>query len=130
MRLPYFTGNLINLKTQMDILMKHLAVFIALIFSTHLLAQPTWHTSKILRVYPQADGRVVVIFESDNPSCTNANTPKYYYIGVGDNGVTDAGLTKIYSALLTAGASGREVTVNFDSSSAYCEINRVSVSFQ
>jgi hypothetical protein len=110
--------------------MKYLAVLLIAIFSTHLLAQPTWHTSKISRVYPQADGRFVVIFESDNLSCTNANNPKYYYVGVGLNGVTEAGLTKIYSALLTAGASGREVTINFDSSSAYCEINRVSVSFQ
>ena len=110
--------------------MKYLAIFLLATFSTHTFAQSMWHTSKVSQVYPLADGRVVVIFQSDHASCLNASSPKYYYLGEGFNGVTQAGFENIYSALLTAGASGRDVTINFDSSSSGCEINRLLVSFQ
>ncbi|MCP5079547.1 MAG: response regulator receiver protein [Psychromonas sp.] len=110
--------------------MRYLLIFLLAIFSTHVLAQPTWHTSKVANVYPLSDGRVVVRFQSDHTGCTNGNTPKYYYLGVGHNGVTELGLKNMYSALLTAGASKKDVTINFDSATEYCEINRLSVSFQ
>jgi len=98
--------------------------------SLQVSAQAKWHTSKVSKVYPLADGRVIVKFQSDHPNCTNNNNPKYYYLGVGVNGVTEGGFKNMYSVLLTAGASGKDVTINFDSSSSGCDINRLSITFQ
>jgi len=110
--------------------MKYFIFLLLTMISTHVLAQSTWHTSKVSEIYPLADGRLVVIFQSDHPNCTNGNSPNYYFVGEGYNGVTKVGFNNMYSALLTAGAAGKDVAINFDSSSPDCDINRLYVSFQ
>lgn len=110
--------------------MKTILLTLTFLSASLAMADPTWHTSKINKVYPLSDGSVVVIFTNDSPICTNGNNPKYHYFGSGMNGVTEAGFKNMYSAILAAAASGRDVTINFDSSSPECPINRLSVDFQ
>lgn len=86
-----------------------------------------WHTAKIKNVYPQADGNFVLILYADHSSCTNANSPDYYYVSVGQNGVTQEGANKMYAAALAAAISGKSVTFNFDENSSTCSINRLSL---
>ncbi|UTW46651.1 response regulator receiver protein [bacterium SCSIO 12696] len=95
-----------------------------------MAATPAWHTSKIKSVYPQANGRVVFTFVDDAPSCPNANSPKYHYLSVGDNGVTQEGLNNMLSVALTAAATGREVAINFDADTNGCQINRLLINFE
>ena len=92
-------------------------------------AAPTWHTSTINAVYPQANGEVVIVFNEDAPTCTNASRPKYHYVRVGENGMTQEGVKMIMSAALSAAALGKPVTINFDNASTGCFVNRLWVSF-
>ena len=92
-----------------------------------LHAAEWWHTSAVTRVYPIADGRVALIFETDHAQCTNANSPKYYYFGVGFNSVTQQGFTNMLSVALAATMSGRDLIIAFDDSTSLCYINRMSI---
>lgn len=109
--------------------MKWVFTSVLLFCALNAYAQPTWHTSKVKSIYPLADGRVVVSFVSESADCKNTSSPKYYYLGVGVNGVLDQGFKNMYSALLAAAASGKDVTINFESASDGCDINRLSVAF-
>lgn len=92
-------------------------------------AANVWHQSVITLIYPQPDGGVVLTFMSDSPTCTNASNPKYYYIKVGENGVTTDGMKNMYALALTAATNGQTVNVVFDDSTSGCFINRMHVSF-
>ena len=93
-------------------------------------AANVWHQSAITSIYSQSDGRVVLTFLSDAPTCPNPNSPKKnYYISVGDNGVTLDGLKNMFALALTAAASRLTVNFVFDDSSTGCFINRMSVPF-
>ena len=92
-------------------------------------AANVWHQSVITHVYPQPDGGIVLSFATDAPTCTNASNPKYYYIKVGENGVTADGLKNMYALALTAAVAGQTVSFVFDDSTTGCYINRMSVPF-
>ncbi|MDM3869726.1 response regulator receiver protein [Porticoccus sp. W117] len=103
---------------------------IVMLSITAIAATPTWHNSKIRTIYPLADGRVVLTLENDSAACQNNSSPKYYYIAVGENGVTQEGLNNMLSVALTAATTGREISFNFDADSSGCQINRLSLNFQ
>lgn len=104
-------------------------IFVVCVFVSTVSAEPTWHTAKVKQLYPLSDGAIVVIFDKDNTACPNTNSPQYYYLRTGTNGVTADGLKNMYSALLAAAASGKDVVINFESSNSDCAINRLTVLF-
>ena len=102
---------------------------IACLFAESAFADPVWHSSRIRYVYPLAEGDFVITFVEDAPTCQNTSSPKYHYVRVGENGVTQEGLRGMLSAALTAGAANLPVTINFDDSTSGCFINRLLVVF-
>ncbi len=107
--------------------MRFSLVIIVLLYSLEGLAAPTWHTSTIRSVYPLSDGSVVLTFDSDSPNCSNASDPDYYYIRVGQNGMTSDGLKLLYAAALTAFTTGSRVSINYDDATTGCYINRLNI---
>lgn len=108
--------------------------FLLLAVMSTLLSMPVnaasvWHSGKVNQVYPTGNGDVVLVFDTDSASCTNGSNPKYYYIRVGVDGVTQDGLENMLAVALTAATTDRTVTINFDDSSTGCFINRLSVNF-
>ena len=97
------------------------------VFATSTNATETWHYGKITRVYPLANGAVVFSLDTDAPSCTNTSKPKYFYLQVGQNGVTADGLRNIMATGLAAASQGKNVGVNFDNATPSCYINRINV---
>ena len=85
------------------------------------------HLSTIKMLYPQADGAFVLIFNVDSASCNSPQSPKYYYVTVGQNGVNAEGSKKIYATAMLAMAMNKQVNIAFDNASASCFINRVTV---
>jgi len=105
-------------------------LFVLFSLATSAGAAATWHTAKITHVYPAGEGTHVVLrFDADSPACTNTNDSDYYYIYVGENGVTADGLKILLSTALAAAAAGKTVTINFDSASPNCYINRLWVAY-
>jgi len=104
-----------------------LALFLLAIESFAAEAAEVWHTAYLKRVYPTADGSVRLSFVTDHATCTNADSPKVYYITVGQNGVTADGLRAMHSTALTAFAMERQVSIAFDNATANCYINRLIV---
>jgi len=88
-----------------------------------------WWTGDIYRVFPLASGEVVVSFEVSAPSCTGADTHKFHRIKVGENSMTQEGADKIYSLLLAAASSKRQVSINFDDATNKCYVNRAYINF-
>ncbi|MEM5479473.1 hypothetical protein WNY97_06525 [Pseudoalteromonas fuliginea] len=107
---------------------KYLIIFAAFI-SLNLIAAPTWHTAKVEKVYPLADGGLVLTFNTDNATCKNDSNPKYYYVLEGKNGVTKEAIANFMSVALFAGSSNKALTINFDNESTSCDINRLFVKF-
>lgn len=100
-------------------------VLTLLLLSTSTLAEPTWHTSKVNNVYPLGNGDFIIIFENSNPACTQ--TGGYFYVEANQNGVTPEGRDKMFSVALSAALAGKEITINFESSSPNCNINRLYI---
>jgi hypothetical protein len=91
-------------------------------------AANVWHTSTIQFIYPQANGSVVVGFDLNNASCPNLETPtQYFFMAVGQNGVTADGMKNVLAALMLAFASDKTVSVEFDTATALCYIGRAKV---
>lgn len=90
-------------------------------------AADVWHSGTITHVYPLAEGSVVVSMSSDSASCTSASAPDYYYIQVGQNGVTAEGLRNMLATVLAAFAMGKTVSINFSDATAQCYINRLVI---
>ncbi|MEX2964652.1 response regulator receiver protein [Microbulbifer sp. TYP-18] len=105
---------------------KMIALLITALISLPATAQEVGFTSQVTRVYPFGDGSFVITLEASSPSCTS--TDNYYYVKVGENGVTQEGLQLMFSAALAGLASEKQVTVVFDSSSSSCYINRLFIS--
>ena len=101
--------------------------------SSFLLLAPTahaaeaWHSSTIRSVYPLSDGNFVLIFDAQSAQCTNATSPKYHYVAVGQNGVTTDGIKALLATALAAAAQRLTVTIAFEGASSACYINRLSV---
>jgi hypothetical protein len=106
------------------------AGLLSCVVARSVVATDVWHTSTVRTIYPHADGSVVVTFSTDSPSCTSANTPHYYYVAVGQNGVTAEALKNILAAFLSAAAQGRTVQFNFSDTTTACYINRALVIYQ
>ena len=105
-----------------------LALF-SMLFATPVGATQVWHSGKITQIYPMGNGDVVLIFDTDSPSCTsNANTD-YYYIRVGEGNVTQDGLENMLAIALTAATADLAVTINFDDATSSCFVNRLLAIF-
>ena len=112
--------------------MKHTLVICVFILSCFVISNSfagTWHNSTIKSVYPLANGNFILTLAEDSQQCASTNTPHYYYVEVGEHSITAEAALKIYSAALTAAASGKSVDFYFDESSPKCNINRVRVLF-
>ena len=88
-------------------------------------AADAWHIGKLTKVYSLADGSI----DSDAPSCSNTNQPKYDYVRSGENGMTPEGVRNLLSSSLAAAAQGKPVSINFDSATQHCCVNRLAVSY-
>ena len=88
----------------------------------------TWHSDKINRIYPLANGNFILTFVTHPEACTNNS--KYFYVQVGANAMSQEGAEKIYSLALTAATTGQSVRVYFDEAADLCYINRAYVNFQ
>ncbi len=100
--------------------------FMMLFLCNTVSAAERWITSKLISVYPHANGSIVISFEVDSPSCTNSATPyKYHKIEVGQNSVTEQALNNMHAVALTALTAGFAVSVNFDDSTNQCYVNRI-----
>lgn len=107
-------------------------VFLALIimlFSTSAFAANVWHTSTIKWIYPQADGGVIIAFDTDSSSCTNTSNPKFHLLKEGSNGVDAKGFTAMLAVVLAAGQQNKQLNIVFENSSSDCEINRLFVEY-
>ncbi len=105
-------------------------ILVSLLFLPSLsMAIGQWHTSTVKAVYPLANGSFVLSFNTDSPSCSNSTSPKYYYVTVQENGMTQEGAEKIYSAALAAGMGGKEVQINFEDATSGCYVNRLYLTF-
>lgn len=106
------------------------ALLVVSLFITSVsYAVPTWHTAKIKHIYPLSEGSVIIIFDTAHAACVTLDgaVRTYYYIRQGHNGVNEQGLKHIYSAALTAFTTEKNVTVNFDSDTTGCFINRMLI---
>lgn len=106
--------------------MKSVSILLALLLlSTTSFAEPTWHVSKVTNVYPTSTGDFIIVFENPSAACSRADN--YFYVEAGQNGVTPEGRDKMFSVVLSAALAGKDITVNFDSSSAKCNVNRLHI---
>lgn len=96
-------------------------------FAQQTLADPTWHSSTIKWLYPQADGSMVITFYADHAACLNTAVPKYFLIKTGLSGVTIDGQKTMIAIATAAFAMGKSVQINFESATADCAINRLLV---
>ena len=109
--------------------MKSILVILLMSFSFKVFAAGVWHSSTVNSVNPFATGSFAVTFKTDSSSCPNGSSPKKYYVEVGQNGVTQEAINKMYSAFIAAGMAGKDVSIYFEDSSTGCYINRLSVDF-
>lgn len=80
-----------------------------------------------LQMY-DADNVVVVPVPSDFPAgCTNTENPKRMWITIGEAGVDQVELERMYSMLLTAVVSGNKVTLRWNDSTNNCYISRTQI---
>lgn len=108
--------------------MKYIVVTIlALLFTSPVQAENVWFKSKIKMFYPNPNGTLVLLFTGDSTQCTSVG--KYHHLLAGQAGVTQEAFNNMYSLALTAATTGKEISVNFDTSSSNCYINRMFVDF-
>lgn len=107
-----------------------LLVLVGLFSNSALAVNWQYHTSTIKAVYPQYNGKYVLMFNEESNACTNGSTPnKGYYVEIGVNGMTERGADLIYSSALAAAAAGKTVTILFDADRYSCDINTLRVDF-
>lgn len=100
-------------------------VFFLSIFASAANAAESWHSGKITRVYPLANGSVVLSLDTDAPNCTNTSKPKYLFVQAGQNGMTADGVRNLLAVALAAASQGKSVSINFDDSTNSCFVNRL-----
>jgi hypothetical protein len=103
------------------------SILVACAVSAEIHAAERWHGSTITNVYPLSNGGFILNFSVDNAYCSNSNSPRYYYVSVGENGMTAEGLKLLFAASLAAAAGKNTVSFVFDDATSYCYINRLSV---
>jgi hypothetical protein len=102
-------------------------LFLGVLVSAPASAAEQWVASTIKYVYPLSEGSVVLAFHVDSAACPATGSPKYYYLQVGQNGVTADGITRIFAAAVAAAAAGNIVHVAYDNATSNCYINRLAV---
>ena len=90
-------------------------------------AATAYFQSTVKFVYPQSDGSFILGFANDAGTCSNTNSPKYFYVVAGQNGVTADGLKAMLATALMAFATGSTLSGAFDDATPNCYINRFSV---
>jgi hypothetical protein len=103
------------------------AAILAASFSGTASAAEEWASSNVKFVYPLSNGGFVIGLVDSPAGCTNANNPKYLYVAVGSNGVTQDGAKMLLSVALTGFAAGKRLSVNFENSTPNCYVNRLLV---
>ena len=93
-----------------------------------LQAADVWHRSTLKAIYPLADGNYILSFTSDAPGCTSTNSPKYHYVFVNENGISEEASKKIYAASLLAYSLGQSVSIVYNDTTSSCFINRLYLS--
>jgi hypothetical protein len=83
--------------------------------------------STLAFVYPMGDGSFVLGFTQGSTFCPSPNTPQYFYVTPGANGVTLDGAKAMLATALTAFALGKTLSIAFDDSTTYCYVNRFSL---
>lgn len=110
----------------MNALKNAVAIALALVFIPAAFATERGHSATVKAVYPSANGTFAVAFANDSSYCLNASSPrKYYYVAIGQNGVTADGHKLIYSTVLSALLTNQVVAFAFDDATSNCYINRV-----
>ena len=107
--------------------MKKLVLLIVLLTSMQAVGSQVWVNSKIKMVYPQSNGIVAIVLKNPSPECGNASD--YMHIKVGEQSVTQEAFNNMYSLVLLAAASEKNMQINFESSSSACFINKMFVEF-
>lgn len=108
---------------------KRFILIILVFFSTNSFGTAVWHGSTIKSIYPLADDSFILRLDVDSSSCQSAESPKYYYVKVGEQGVTQGALNRMYSAALAAGVAKKNVQIAYEDNSSSCFINRLLVDF-
>lgn len=107
---------------------KPIVLLLALLGSASASAMLTWHTASVKMIYPYTGGnRFVLTLTSDHANCTNAQVPKYYYILVGESGVTTDDVKAFYSLSMLALAQDRQLTILFDDATSNCYVSAMRV---
>ncbi len=106
---------------------KIFAILIITLASSQAFSEHTWHSSKIKRIYPLANGSFIITFA--NPSSHCSRSDNYHYISTDAGGVTQEGINSMLSVVLSAAAMGKVVNAYFDKDSNICSINRLHTEF-
>jgi len=104
------------------------AVLAALVLCGTAHAAEAWHQDYVKWIYPLSNGNFVLAFASSPATCTNANSPKYFYVSVGTGGVTIDGARAMFASALLAFATGKKLNVAFEGGSSSCDVNRLLIS--
>jgi hypothetical protein len=99
--------------------------FVALLFSLPGQAADVWHTGTLRAIYPMADGSFALAFTTDAAACPAPPNPKYYYVTVGQNSVTEEASKKFYATALAAFLNGTPLSIVFSSNTTNCYVNRL-----
>ena len=103
-----------------------LSLVLLLIISGNVLAQQIFHKTKIDMIYPFSDGKVYVGIDTENEACKNTN--EFYRLAIGEAGVTEEAMGKIYSAMLAAAAQQNQVEIIFEpKADGHCYISRLKI---
>lgn len=95
-------------------------------YSLSAVATERWHASTLRAVYIVGDD-VLLAFNADAQYCTAPAGPKYHYMSVGQNGVTQEGFKRMYAAALMAFSTGAPVQMEYDDATTNCFVNRIYV---
>lgn len=83
--------------------------------------------SPLAFVYPLSDGSFVLGFAQGSTFCQSPNSPQYFYVVPGQNGVTADGAKAMLATALTAFGLGKTLSMSFDDATPYCYVNRFSI---
>jgi hypothetical protein len=105
-----------------------LSAGVASMLTLPAVAAEVWVASLVKWIYPQGDGQtIVLVLETESAQCTSPASPKYFYVTVGQNGVTQEGLKNIFATASLALATDKMLHVAFDDSTQACYVNRVLI---
>jgi hypothetical protein len=93
--------------------------FALLFLSMTTPAAEFWHTSTVHSLYPQADGSYIIRFNTSDMNCTDANSPKYYYVVVGTYNVTQEAARMIFTLASISIISDKQLSIAFESQGCF-----------